>query len=72
MYIQLAILAFFATQLYILVKIGLKHFSYKDVYKLIFPVYIALHIKDEKSLLNIVVSVIHVSLAVLIVTYFLV
>ena len=71
MYIQLAILVFFITQLYILVRIGLRYFNYKDVYKLIFPIYIYLHIKDERSVPSVVISLINISLSVLIVTYFL-
>ena len=71
-YIQIAIIAFFATQLYILGKMGLKHFRYYDVYKLIFPIYIYLHLKEDKSTLSVLFSAINATLFGLIIAYFLV
>ena len=70
MYIQLIISTFFITLLYILMKIGLKYFCCKDVYKLIFPIYVYLYIRDKRSSLRVIISVIHVSLVVLIAVYF--
>ena len=39
----------FITYCIILINIGLKYFTYKDIYKLIFPFYIYLYIKRFNS-----------------------
>ena len=47
--IHAVILLCLVTQIYILIKIGLRNFQYYDVYKLLFPFYLILYIKTNNN-----------------------
>jgi hypothetical protein len=68
---QMPMFVFFITLLYVLLKLGLKHFKYYDVYKLIFPVYLVLYLREYRTLLSVSVSAVHISSLILIAISFL-
>ena len=63
---QMPMIVFFITFFYVLLKLDFRHFKYYDVYKLIFPIYLILYLREYRTILSISVSVIHLSSLILI------
>ena len=68
--VQIFELIFFASMIYLLVKIGLRRFKYYDIYKLIFPVYLVLYLARHKNIFDFFIVGIHLLMLALIITFF--
>jgi len=68
--VQVFELIFFASMIYILVKIGLRRFKYYDFYKLIFPVYLVIYLAKHKSIFDFFMAGINLLMLALIITFF--
>mgnify|MGYP006290428349 CR=1 FL=1 len=52
---------FWVTYLYILTKIGLRHFKYYDVYKLLMPIYLYLYLKNKLNVYRLAIIAINIA-----------
>ena len=55
--VQLFGILFLGTSLYALYKIGLRRFRYYDVYKLIYPIFLIIYLRDEKNLKSFIIAI---------------
>ena len=68
--VQLFGILFLGTSLYALYKIGLRRFRYYDVYKLIYPIFLIIYLRDEKNLKSFIIAILNILMVVCIILFF--